>query len=116
MFLRNLLLGEHHPLHNRSLHISGVFQVHDKANIGEQKANIGDRKADIGSEHSVKTTNNIHILREALEGKKFFGRSDVMKAIGVKPTRASELIKILSESGLIEPVHGHGKGKYRFCD
>ena len=116
MFLRNLLLGEHHPLRNRSLHISGAFQAQEKANIGGKKADIDEAKADIDGEHSVKTTNNIHKMREAFAGKEFFGRSDVMKVIGVKPTRASELLKLLTQSGIIEPVHGHGKGKYRFCD
>lgn len=43
-----------------------------------------------------------------------FGRSDVMKVIDVKPSRASELLKDLEEHGIIEPVSGHGKGKHRF--
>ncbi len=33
VFLRNLLLNENHPLHNRSLHISGAFKVPEKVNI-----------------------------------------------------------------------------------
>lgn len=43
-----------------------------------------------------------------------FGRSDVMEAIGIKPSRASELLREMAEHGIIEPVSGHGKGKYRF--
>lgn len=116
MFLRNLLLGEHHPLHNRLLHISGAFQDCEKVNIGDEKANIGEEKANIAGVHSEKTKANIRKLREAFGGQMIFGRSDVMKVIGVQPTRASELLKVMSQSGLIEPVHGHGKGKYRFCE
>ena len=114
MFLRNLLLGEHHPLHNRSMHVSGAFQDHQKANIGTQKVNIGKEKANIESGHSVKTANHIQKMRAAFADQTVFGRSDVMKVTGVQATRASELLKMLTQSGIIEPVRGHGKGKYRF--
>ena len=30
LFLRNLLLNEHHPLHNRTLHISGAFKEREE--------------------------------------------------------------------------------------
>ena len=33
LFLRNLLLEEAHPLHNRALHISGTFKSEEKVNI-----------------------------------------------------------------------------------
>ena len=45
MFLKNLLLGEQNPLHNRTLHISGAFKNPEKANIGDTKANIEDKEA-----------------------------------------------------------------------
>ena len=53
-------------------------------------------------------------LRDAFSDQAYFGRSDVMKAINLKPSRASELIKEMEEHGIIEPVTGNGKGKYRF--
>jgi Fic family protein len=53
-------------------------------------------------------------LQEKFSGQKVFGRSDVMAVIGIKTSRASELLKELAEYGIIEPVTGHGKGKYRF--
>ncbi|MDU7217316.1 MAG: hypothetical protein E6293_07495 [Dialister sp.] len=37
-----------------------------------------------------------------------------MKAIDLKASRASDLLKEMVEHGVIEPVTGHGKGKYRF--
>ena len=43
-----------------------------------------------------------------------FGRSDVMKVLGIKPSRAFELLTDMAEHGIIEPVTGHGKGKYVF--
>ena len=44
LFLRNLLLDEKNELHNRSMHISGMFE---KADIESSKANIEDAEADI---------------------------------------------------------------------
>ena len=43
-FLRNLLLDEKNELHNRSMHISGMFE---KADIGSTKADIESAEADI---------------------------------------------------------------------
>ncbi len=53
-------------------------------------------------------------LREAFPGQTIFGRSDVMKVIDIKASRASDFLKEMVEHGTIEPVAGHGKGKYRF--
>lgn len=109
LFLRNLLLNEHHPLQNRTLHISGTFKE-----IEKPKPDIGGRKADIQKQFPPKTESHILKLREAFPGEAIFGRSDVMKIINIKPSRASELLKKLTEYGVIEPISGHGKGKYRF--
>ena len=42
-----------------------------------------------------------------------FGASKVMELTGCKPTAATSLIKKLLFFEIIEPVTGHGKGKYR---
>lgn len=105
--LRNLLLNERHPLQNRTLHISGTFKK-------LEKPDIEGRKADIEKQFPSKTESHILKLREAFPGEAIFGRSDVMKIIDIKPSRASELMKKLTEYSMIEPVSGHGKGKYRF--
>ena len=107
LFLRNLLLDENHPLHNRTLHISGTWKE-------TEKPDIEGLKADIEPVFQPKTVNHILTLREAFPGRAIFGRSDVMRAIKIKPSRASELLKELVEHEVIEPVSGHGKGKYRF--
>ena len=114
LFLRNLLLGENHPLHNRTLHISGTFKETEKPDIGTAKPDIEELKADIEKVFQPKTVSNILKLREAFSGQTIFGRSDVMGVIDIKPSRASDLLKDMVEHGIIEPVTGHGKGKYRF--
>ena len=113
-FLRNLLLDENHPLHNRTLHISGAFGEPEKVNIDEEKANIGKEKVNIEDVFTAKTASHIHELREKLGQQAVFGRSDVQNALGLKPTRSSALLREMAEHGIIEPVSGHGKGKYRF--
>lgn len=114
LFLKNLLLGEDHLLHNRTLHISGTFESTEKPDIGTSKPDIEELKADIENTFQPKTVSHILNLREAFPGQTIFGRSDVMSVIDIKPSRASDLLKDMAERGIIEPVAGHGKGKYRF--
>lgn len=121
LFLRNLLLGENHPLKNRTLHISGAI----KQDIGDEKQDIEDSKQDIGrktilSEQmqkvglSGKTIGNALALYDAFGVNRFFGRTDVVAVLKLTPSPASALLKRLAEAGIIEPVSGMGKGKYRF--
>ena len=60
------------------------------------------------------TTEHILKLREKFQGQTIFGRSDVMRVLDMKASRASELLKEMAVQGIIEPVSGFGKGKYRF--
>lgn len=112
--MRNLLLNENHPLHNRRLHISGTFKGSEKPYIGTAKPYIEAVKMDIEKKFQSKTLSHILKLREAFTNQAIFGRSDVMRVIAIKSSRASELLAELVEKNIIEPVYGHGKGKYRF--
>ena len=47
LFLRNHLLNEKNELHNRSMHISGMFREYEKVDIRTGKADIGIEKTDI---------------------------------------------------------------------
>ena len=119
-FLRNLLLDEKNELHNRNLHISGLLNE-EKVDIWVTKVDIQDKKVDIesvlsekGSNFSVKTTVHIHRLFEKFGFDEMFGRSAVMELLGLKGSGASELLSNLVQADIIEPVSGHGKGKYKF--
>ena len=114
LFLRNLLLNENHPLHNRTLHISGAFKEREKPHIDRKKVNIGEEKVNIEGAFTAKTASHIRKLRESLGFERVFGRSDVQRTPDLKPTRSSALLREMAERGIIEPVSGHGKGKYRF--
>ena len=121
VFLRNLLLNENHPLYNQILHISGTFKEPEKVNIDSEKVNIGSEKVNIDSEKvnieedfTAKTASHVRKLQEALGKEIVFGRSDVQRVLDLKPTRCTALLREMAEHGIIEPVTGHGKGKYRF--
>ena len=128
LFLRNLLLNEKNELHNRVIHISGKFVIpskvndeHKKANIEMQKANDESVKANIRKRFekmipglSDKTLDHILRIYEAYGTEDMFGRKDIMLLTGLKATRASEVIKLLTSAEIIEAVKGHGKGKYCF--
>ena len=120
VFLRNLLLNEKNELHNRNLHISGLLND-TKVDIGAGKVDIQDKKVDIesvlsekGRNFSVKT--KVHILRlfEEFGFDEVFGRSTVMELLELKGSGASKLLSKLVQADIIEPVSGHGKGKYKF--
>ena len=126
-FLRNLLLNDKNELHNRNLHISGLLNeekvdIEDaKVDIGDAKVDIQDRKVDMesvlsekGSDFSVKTTVHIHRLFEKFGFDEVFGRSAVMELLELKGSGASKLLSNLVQADIIEPVSGHGKGRYKF--
>lgn len=130
LFLKNLLLDEQNELHNRAMHVSGRFIDYQKPYTREEKANIGEGKANIQEEKanidvlkmytdelmyfSNKTIIHIQQMYEIFGKRTVFGRSDMQTVTGLKPTRASELLKELLEAKVIEAVSGYGKGKYRF--
>ena len=134
LFLRNLLLNEKNELHNRNLHISGFLGEtkadisHGKADISHEKVDIGQEKVDIekpkvdiesmllesGAVFSVKTRVHIRRLFEKFGFGELFGRSAIMELLELKASGASKFLSNLVQADLIEPVSGHGKGKYKF--
>ena len=112
-FLRNLLLGERNELRNRDMHISGVL---GKQDIEPEKQDIQTQKQDIGMPDGVKPKTKAHIgkLFAAFGHDKIFGRTDVMRLLGLTASPASELLRKMHQLGLTEAVTGRGKGKYVF--
>ena len=134
LFLRNLLLDEKNELRNRTMHISGYFSEKvnietekvdietkkvdietKKVDIEAEKVDIETKKVDIGSlKFSKRTVHHIEILFDEYGYNRVFGRSDMMELVGLKSSAVSNLISKLLEAGIIEPVTGQGKGKYKF--
>ncbi len=102
------------------LHISGLLNK-EKVDIQDVKVDIEKGKVDIesvlsveGSDFTVKTMAHIHRLFEEFGFDGVFGRSAVMEILELKSSGASKLLSNLVQADIIEPVSGHGKGKYKF--
>ncbi len=127
LFLRNMLLNEHNELHNRNMHISGLLKDErvdietSKVDIETSKVDIETSKVDIEKRlmekmpnSSTKTIMHIRVLYEKIGDYQFFGRGEVMELLGLKSSGASKMIFNMIQADVIEPVSGHGKGKYKF--
>ena len=112
-FFRDMLMGEHHEMKNRYLHVN----YKGKPEIVTENAGIGIAKT--GIEQQVENAKFNASTKEKLltiihgVGDEIFGASKVIELTGSKPTAATTLIKKLLSLEIIEPVAGHGKGKYR---
>lgn len=106
-------MGERNELRNRDMHISGVLE---KQGIEPEKQDIQTQKQDIGMPDGVKSKTKAHIgkLFAAFGHDAVFGRTDVMRILGLTASPASELLKKMLQLGLTEAVTGKGKGKYVF--
>ena len=118
LFLRNLLLDEKNELHNRSMHISGMFEEVDiesaKVDIESKEVDIRNKLLSFSDMISEKTINHALALFSKCGKDDYFGRTIVENITGLKSSGASKLLKLLLDSNVIIPVTGHGKGKYRF--
>ncbi len=106
VFLRNLLLGEENGLYDRDLHIGGRLK--------REKVDIERAFAEKTKEFTIKTTVHIHRLFEKFGHDVVFGRGAVMELLEMKSSGASKLLSNLVRADIIEPVSGHGKGRYVF--
>lgn len=90
---------------NRTLHIYWK---------NSKKPDIETKKPDIKISNILEK--QIIMLKEHLNLEKYFSRKDIMNVLNIKSSRASEIINKLLEIKVIEPVKGHGKGKYIFIN
>ena len=120
IFLRNLLLGEKNDLHNRYLHISGLWKPgkvdieSEKVDIQAQKVDIENRLLQKAVNFSDKTVYHIQKMVETFGFDEIFGRNTVAELLGLRSSSVSKLFSKLIKAEIIEPVSGYGKGKYRF--
>lgn len=129
-FFRNMLMGEHNELKNRFMHLNfkskkTIIDIEkptidgEKATINQEKPTIDAKKAKIElavEESSFNKTAKENLVKfiRGIEFDEIFGHSRVMEVVGCGASSASAALKKLQAIDLIEPVSGHGKGKYRF--
>ena len=95
-------MNEKNELHNRSLHISGLWN--------EEKVDIERMFSEKTKDFSV----HIHRLFKEYGYEEVFGRSTIMELLELKASGASKLISNLVQADIIQPVSGYGKGRYKF--
>ena len=97
------------------MHIGGGLKKQD---IESEKQDILYKKQNIEQIVSAgipkKSASNTVQLFESFGFDRFFGRTEVMELLSLTPSPASELLRKLSAAGILAPVNGMGKGKYRF--
>lgn len=129
-FFRNMLMGEHNELKNRFMHLDFRSQKpaietqkptidSKKPTINQEKPTIDAKKAKIElavEESSFNKTAKENLLKfvHGVELDEVFGVSRVREIVACGASSASAALKKLQALDLIEPVSGHGKGKYRF--
>lgn len=101
LFLKNLLLGENNKLHNRSMHISGMFSDIQKQDIAFRNS-FDSKLRTVG--FSRKTLQNVEKMYAEYGYEAVFGRGDVIKILGITESPASELLKKLLSIEVIEAV------------
>ena len=114
LFLKNLLAREHNDLKNRYLHVQWDDKKQD---IAAEKQDIDKQKQDIVIPEDIrpKTARGILTLFDHFGYGQIFGRTLVMETLHITASPASALISKMLGAGLIVPVSGHGKGRYRFA-
>ncbi len=95
---------------------------HGKAEVREPKIEYKVEKVDIGMPKDIserlkgcsKTTKaHVRKMFETFGYGAIFGRSVITELLGLKDSSASKFLSKMVQIGIIEPVKGHGKGKYR---
>ncbi len=88
------------------MHVSGLLRT--------EKVDIEAGSLEKMRGFSDKTVSHVNKLFEIYGYTDVFGRSAVCEILKLQRSGASKLLAKLVQAGVIEPVSGHGKGKYRF--
>ena len=118
MAMCSLLLSASNVLKNRYLHVGwkeetahSLPKQHIEQYIGAKNSLSARLET---AKVNIKTQNNIITLYKTFGNEKIFGRGDVVSVLPITARPATDLIKKMQALGLLESVHGLGKGKYRF--
>lgn len=99
-FIRNLLLDEHHELHNREMHISGKFLLgHDEP--------INDPIND-----PIKLDDREHQIIELLREKSDLTRKEMAARLECSDSTVKRCLQSMVEKGVIKRIGSNKKGKW----
>lgn len=86
----------------------------DSKIVGIDAENVGIEDSLSKVKLSAPTRKNIILLYKELALSEMFGGGDVQRILKCSDNAATSVIKRMNELSLVEPVVGHGKGKYKF--
>lgn len=94
--------------------VSEVKQVYcsEKTGVSDEKPSFERKISELPI--TAHTKRNILLLFECLGTYAIFSRADIMAITGITSSPAGDLIRKMKTENLIEPVVGHGKGRYHF--
>ncbi len=97
---------------NQSVNQNNATLEDKKATFEQKKAMLEDR---LSTYHWSSVTREKMIrLFEATHGETDFGRNEIIQLFSISSYSAGVLINKLKSAGLIDAVHGKGKGRYAF--
>ena len=99
-FLRNLLLDEHHELHNREMHISGKFLLGHDEPINDP---INDPIKLDGREKQI-----VELLREEAD----LTRKEMAERLGCSDSTVKRTLQSMVEKGAIKRIGSNKKGEW----
>ncbi len=106
---------------NYNVPIETTDHEHSKVAIERDKVTIGDAKVAIevaidSLNAKQPTKNKVLAVFNQMGFTEVFGRTEIAQITGDSVTSAGNLIKRLYEAGIVKPVVGQGKGKYKFIE
>ena len=87
----------------------------NEKSMSEQKAQLLEIVINAVEDKTISSTiaGNVKEVLETFAFDQIFGRKEIKSALHYGDYRAGSTIEIMHQLELIEPVKGHGKGKYR---
>ena len=100
------------PIAAIPIKVGNVAVENSKVAVDEEKVAVERRLSSITA--NAPTKNKTMLLFDVYGYDGVFGRAEIMQMFGMASSSAGKLLIKLKELYFIEPVSGHGKGKYRF--
>ena len=100
------------PIAAIPIKVGNVAVENSKVAVDEEKVAFERRLSSITA--NAPTKNKTMLLFDVYGYDGVFGRAEIMQMFGMASSSAGKLLIKLKELYFIEPVSGHGKGKYRF--
>lgn len=103
------------------LPIKEIGIINRKSSVAEEVKNLTAEEEKLAVESGIEalkvnsaTIRKIKLIFAYMGFEEVFGRTSIMSITGNNASATSQLLTKLKDAGLIEPVSGYGKGKYRF--